>query len=174
MLSLQPSSSKTPPKFTPNILPCSIKHSGPIPIAPRHWNPTPSTPPPNPPDSNASRAPQIVHFRGRKLQGRTIQLPVGYTGVVARKTERVVLPEVRGRGREDEDEEVDEDVDEERSGEMLVETKVMEMVGTFEEVCVWGHEKVPEGEDVYVKGIEEWIGFAEKVSSEGPPIFFLV
>lgn len=35
--------------------------------------------------------------------------------------------------------------------------------GRFEEVVVWGHESVPDDEDAFVKGVEEWIGFAEGV-----------
>lgn len=48
---------------------------------------------------------------------------------------------------------------------MPTEVRVMEQVGSFEEIVVWSHEAVPESEDVYVKGIEEWIGFAESVSA---------
>ena len=41
---------------------------------------------------------------------------------------------------------------------------VLEETGGFDDIMVWGHEALPEGEDPYVKGLEEWIGFAEKVS----------
>lgn len=40
----------------------------------------------------------------------------------------------------------------------------MEEKGAFQEIVVWGHEAVPEEGDVYVKGMKEWIAFAEAVS----------
>lgn len=42
--------------------------------------------------------------------------------------------------------------------------KVLEEAASFEEIVVWGHETVPESDDPYVKGVEEWIAFAEAVS----------
>lgn len=97
-----------------------------------------------------------------------MQLPKGYCGVVARKMKTSqtqaqmagkMMQMQREVGAEIEDEE------EEEEGES-VETREMEVEGTFEKVVVWGHEAVPEDEDVYVKGMEEWIGFAEGVSSD--------
>ena len=44
-----------------------------------------------------------------------------------------------------------------------VEVKLMETKARFEEVVIWGHEQVPEDDDVYVRGVEEWVGFAEAV-----------
>lgn len=36
--------------------------------------------------------------------------------------------------------------------------------GVFDEFVVWGHESVADASsDAHVRGIEEWIGFAEKV-----------
>jgi ribonuclease H2 subunit C len=43
--------------------------------------------------------------------------------------------------------------------------KAVHELATFDEIVVWGHEVAPDSmEDVYVKGVEEWIGFAEAVS----------
>lgn len=44
-------------------------------------------------------------------------------------------------------------------------TRVLEAVATFDEVIVWGHDQVPAADDTFVKGIEEWIGFAEAINS---------
>lgn len=41
--------------------------------------------------------------------------------------------------------------------------KVLETQGTFDEMVVWGHEFLPAADDSYVKGVEEWIQFAETV-----------
>lgn len=69
------------------------------------------------------------------------------------KTERVLPREPA------EDEDVDGD-----DGEEEEEVKIMEEQAGFGEVMVWGHEVVPEDMvDPYVRGVEEWIGFAEQV-----------
>lgn len=41
--------------------------------------------------------------------------------------------------------------------------KILETQGTFDEMIVWGHEFLPAADDSYVKGVEEWIKFAETV-----------
>lgn len=50
--------------------------------------------------------------------------------------------------------------------------KVLEAQGTFDEVMVWGHEILPAADDTYVKGVEEWVRFAEKVGAS--PTTFIV
>lgn len=148
MLAIQTSPSAK--NLTPNVLPCKIHHNGPIPTPKRYWNPTSSTPPPN---ATASRAEttQTSYLRGRKLLGHSIVLPEGYEGVVLQKTEKA-LPRSRVEKEEEDEEEP-------------VEVKVMEQTGKFDEILVWGHEALPDGEDAYRKGIEEWMGFAQAVSS---------
>lgn len=41
--------------------------------------------------------------------------------------------------------------------------KILEEQVLFDEVVLWGHEGIPNENDPYVKGIEEWISFAETV-----------
>jgi len=41
--------------------------------------------------------------------------------------------------------------------------KILEKQGTFDEFVVWAHEEVPALDDVYVKGVEEWLRLAEVV-----------
>lgn len=43
--------------------------------------------------------------------------------------------------------------------------KILETQGTFEDMMVWGHEHLPAADDVFVKGVEEWVRFAETVCS---------
>ena len=57
----------------------------------------------------------------------------------------------------DEDEDDDEDEKPESVG-------VLDTAATFDELLVWGHELVPTADDPFVKGVEEWIAFAEAVS----------
>ena len=37
-------------------------------------------------------------------------------------------------------------------------------MASFDKIVLWGHESLVEGHDPFVKGVEEWIGFAEAVS----------
>lgn len=41
--------------------------------------------------------------------------------------------------------------------------KILENQGTFDEFVVWKHDEVPGVDDVYVKGVEEWLKLAEVV-----------
>jgi ribonuclease H2 subunit C len=41
--------------------------------------------------------------------------------------------------------------------------KILEAVATFDEFTVWGHDQIPAPDDTLVKGIEEWIAFAESI-----------
>lgn len=42
------------------------------------------------------------------------------------------------------------------------EVKIAERVGEFDEVVVWGHGgEVEAGQDMFVRGMQEWVGFAE-------------
>lgn len=60
--------------------------------------------------------------------------------------------------------EVDEE-DMEKEGD--VEVKIMEQVGSFDEVLVWGHGgKVDQSQDVYARGLGEWIEWAECMHGE--------
>lgn len=63
---------------------------------------------------------------------------------------------------EEEDEEEEEDQEEDGEGTQTVGT--LEEVAEFEEMIVWDHEAIRSGEDAFVKGMEEWIRFAEVVS----------
>lgn len=42
--------------------------------------------------------------------------------------------------------------------------KILEEKATFDEIVIWGHDELPEKGDIFVKGVEEWIAFAEAVS----------
>lgn len=148
MLSIQTSSNH--PHLTPNILPCKIHHNGPLRTSKTHWNPqtTSTTIDSNKPQAQNDE--QTAYLRGRKLRGKKVKLPEGYEGVILQKTEKR-LPQMKPQDDEEDEEEP-------------VEVRLMEQKGTFDEIIVWGHEMVPDEEDVYRKGIEEWVGFAEAVS----------
>lgn len=86
-------------------------------------------------------------------------MPEGYRGVVVKKADGE-----EGGKRRDEENEENRKKEEELEEEEEEGIKVLEEVATFEELVVWGHEAVPEADDVFVKGVEEWIRFAEAVS----------
>ena len=75
-------------------------------------------------------------------------------GVVAVPTDRVLPPTQRADNQGADDEtEAEEPV------------KILETQGTFDDFVVWGHEAVPAADDTFVKGVEEWLQFAEAVCS---------
>lgn len=41
--------------------------------------------------------------------------------------------------------------------------KLLKEKAQFDEITVWGHDRLPAADDTFVKGIEEWIAFAEAV-----------
>lgn len=96
------------------------------------------------------------------MKGRDTKIPEGYTGAVLSKAdtgngaakETTKEHERDGGELEEEDEE----------GEGLEKAQALEEVASFDKVMFWGHESVVEGDDPFVKGVEEWIGFAEAVS----------
>lgn len=57
-----------------------------------------------------------------------------------------------------------ETIEEDEEVEVEPDVKVMEEQSQFNEIMIWGHESLPEDTaDPYMKGIEEWISFAEQV-----------
>ncbi|KAI9724056.1 MAG: hypothetical protein M1812_000774 [Candelaria pacifica] len=155
-------------KCIPNVLPCRIDHNGPVNASERYWAPT-----------KEDDGKEISYFRGRKLYGKSVKTPEGYrgkgptaaigqrltsVGIVATTTE-TKLPENSNRdkisdvsNRDVRMSEDDEDGDEAESEA----AKILEENAAFDEIVVWGHEAVPETEsDPYIKGMDEWISFAE-------------
>ncbi|KAF8545393.1 hypothetical protein BDD12DRAFT_811615, partial [Trichophaea hybrida] len=49
-----------------NLLPCRINYTGPTNATKNHWSPSPSS--------------STAYFRGRRLVGKDVELPKGYTG----------------------------------------------------------------------------------------------
>jgi ribonuclease H2 subunit C len=90
-----------------------------------------------------------------------VKIPEGYKGVVlsCSTNSSEANDKCSGhRARKDED---DEDV---------IEESIMEEKADFADIMVWGHEASPdEATDPYLRGIQEWIAFAEVVSSLLPP-----
>ena len=101
-----------------------------------------------------------AYFRGRKLKGREVGIPEGYAGSVICKDDggKGEGEVIRERGGRDGGELGEGEEEGEGEGEGLEE------VASFDKLVLWGHESLVEGDDMFVKGVEEWIGFAEAVS----------
>lgn len=83
-----------------------------------------------------------------------MKLPAGYKGIVVSSTERI-LPK-----------KITPEIEDEEDTEEAPEVKIMEEQASFDEIMLWGHEALPdEMADPYVRGVEEWIGFAEQIHS---------
>ena len=54
-------------------------------------------------------------------------------------------------------------VDTEEEDEEAEEVKILREAGSFDSVVLWGHETLVEADDALMKGLGEWIGFAEAV-----------
>ncbi|KAF2690469.1 ribonuclease H1 small subunit [Lentithecium fluviatile CBS 122367] len=147
MLAVQ---SPNPQKCTPNLLPARLNHNGPVNDASRYWQPTK--------DENGN---SHAYFRGRHLHGTTLPLPTNYTGAILHMTDKA-LPHTHSQTHTHVDDE------EEEGDDVMVDVKVAEKVGEFEELVVWGHGgEVDRTQDVFVRGVEEWVGFAEAMHGDG-------
>lgn len=137
-----------------SVLPCHISHTGPVDASSRYWRPTADA------DDGLLAT---SYFRGRKLRGRRVAVPEGYEGMVLKKTDRtMVLP--TDIAAEEDDAVEDGDADEARE-EAAEELQIADRVATFKHITIWNHETLPDrDEDVHIKGLTEWISFAEAVS----------
>lgn len=88
-----------------------------------------------------------------------MSVPEGYRGVVVMMEEK----EKKGADLEKGKLRIEEE-DEEEEGEGTQTVGTLKEVAEFEEMIVWDHEAIRSGEDAFVKGMEEWIRFAEVVS----------
>ncbi|KAF4555461.1 Ribonuclease H2 non-catalytic subunit-like protein [Elsinoe fawcettii] len=141
-------SDKSQSKVQPNLLPCKISFNGPVNASSRYWVP----------QDGESTGLKTAYFRGRKLQGKDVALPEGYTGAVLQKTDRTI---VEAPPQQDHDDDVSDDE------EPPKQLKVIEQVGTFDSITVWEHEAVPEsGRDPYLKGVEEWIKLSQAIHDQ--------
>ena len=99
-----------------------------------------------------------AYFRGRKLKGKEVRVPTGYKGVIVKQAKKE-----KDTRKDTEKKDVRDGEDNEEKAEE--EFSMMQDLGSFDKVMLWGHESTVESEDPFVKGMEEWIGFAEAVSS---------
>ena len=104
-----------------------------------------------------------AYFRGRKLKGREVKVPGGYIGSIVRREEGEKEREEGSRNEQKRDG-AELEVEEEEEEEEGDEVQELNEVASFDKIVLWGHESLVEGDDPFVKGVEEWVGFAEAVS----------
>lgn len=97
------------------------------------------------------------------MKGKDAKIPEGYTGVILSKANagNEVAEETTKQMERDGGELGGEEGEE---GGGFEEAQALEEVASFDKIVLWGHESLVEGDDPFVKGVEEWIGFAEAVS----------
>ncbi|KAI0432069.1 ribonuclease H2, subunit C [Xylaria sp. FL1042] len=132
-----------------NLLPCRIHHDGDVNPSSTFWNP-----------AETQDGLPTAYFRGRKLHGKAVKLPEGYYGVVVEKTD------AKPQASSTEQEPTDEDVEVIENPEGQLEVGAMKGKAAFDELTIWGHESASDSTaDPYVRGMEEWIAFAEEIHS---------
>lgn len=134
-----------------NILPCKIHRNGPSKVTKRFWSPTV--------EEDGSKT---AYFRGRKLRGRQVKLPKSYHGLAVIKTDQV-LPETVKQPQEAALGQFADDEDAAENDAQAEPVKILKEAANFDMITVWGHDRLPAVDDNFVKGIEEWIAFAEAI-----------
>ncbi len=89
-------------------------------------------------------------------------MPANYTGAILQVTDKQLpqsqsQPQTRAEnGEEDEDMTTENET-----------VNIAEQIGEFDEIVVWGHGGEVDGDqDMYVRGLTEWVGFAESIHVE--------
>lgn len=93
--------------------------------------------------------------------GREVDVPKGYNGVVVVVKQAKMEPGVQDGKRMTKPAAGD--------GEQSLkndEPKTVEQVGQFDKLVVWQHEAVVDGDDVFVKGVDEMFKLAESVRNQ--------
>lgn len=134
------SKKETPDFCIVNILPCRINHDGITKVTKRHWV-----------ASSEADGTKTAHFRGRRLRGRRIALPDQYRGIVLKATNKIIIEPSPMVSEEDEESEMPDPI------------KIVDEVSSIQDMVIWGHDQVPASDNTFVRGVEEWITFAEAI-----------
>lgn len=157
-ISLTHSKAASQSEFSPCILPCHIKYSGPAPVSDFFA--------PSLIDSDSANETWEAYFRGRRLIGKAIDVPRAYRAVVYDTSKppavRVVIDQARAppsHNKQGGQDELDEDEVEEVT-EWTEKTR-------FNRLLVFGNGgPVDEERDATVKGIREWIDLANVIHGQ--------
>ncbi|KAI1373250.1 ribonuclease H1 small subunit [Hypoxylon crocopeplum] len=141
------SQDSTQKKAQVHLLPCRINHDGNVNPTDAYWSP-----------SEDQDKTKTAYLRGRKLYGKAVDLPQGYYGSVVEKSEP--------KKPEKSTDEMVDDVELLEESDDQLEIGAMQGKAIFDEFMIWGHESLANSsEDPYLRGMEEWISFAEQIHS---------
>lgn len=87
-----------------------------------------------------------------------MEVPKGYRGIIVQEAGK------EKTASKNTEKEILEGEQEQEQGEVTV----LDEIGSFEEVVIWNHESMVDGDDAFVKGLGEWISFADAVSYAFP------
>ncbi|CAK7211235.1 hypothetical protein SEUCBS140593_001105 [Sporothrix eucalyptigena] len=143
------------PHATPNLLPCRVHHSGPIPQTDAFWQPQ---------EKNGQTT---AYFRGRKLHGQAVKLPADYRGVIGvRRDSPREQARANNTSAPEEIVDVDATAAEQEAQRQRLDTGELDVLAEFDEVVVWGHQSTADAStDAYVRSMEEWVALSEKIHS---------
>lgn len=104
-----------------------------------------------------------------ELERLTIDQPSHSAGVIVKPTEELLAqPSTKPQYMAlDDDEDIQIRDEEDEPPEPV---KVLDELSSFDEVVVWGHDQLPALDDPFVKGVEEWIAFAEALHWSKAPV----
>lgn len=94
-----------------------------------------------------------AYFKGRKLKGKEVKVPEGFKGTIVKRVET----------KEQSEKELERQEEDENGVEEKEEVEVLNAIGSFDDIVLWGHDTAPPEDDAFVKGMGEWIRFAEAV-----------
>ena len=94
------------------------------------------------------------------MLGNKIKLPTGYEGLVIKNAET----DSEAVRKMEQQRTQDGGCDEESEGNEEQE-RTLETIGQFDAIMLWGHEGTITENDAFVRGVQEWITFAETVRS---------
>ena len=96
------------------------------------------------------------------MKGQEVEVPQGYRGVIVKEAgkEKTAFQKSEDEGYEKQGEAGREEEQE--------DTTVLNEIGSFDNLFLWNHESMITEDDAFVKGLSEWIGFAEAVSHAFP------
>lgn len=98
-----------------------------------------------------------------------MQANITTPGVATKATETFLSPQPQPSRDKTGAEDSSSDTDEDDADDKPEPVKILQSTATFSEVIVWGHDMLPAADDPFVKGIEEWVAFAEATHAEPAP-----
>jgi ribonuclease H2 subunit C len=185
MLAIQ-RSTKTAEGCTLNILPCRIHHTGPTKVTKRYWAPldgkgqqtkrslrhlssltllqiilrlrTFEEGSSKATSSSCQRLRLVCPFLVRTQEHHA---NCRFPGMMVKTTGRLLQQSRPVKTADNEDEDSDDDV--QALDDIPEPVKILESTAEFKEVVIWGHDNIPGTHDAFVKGLEEWLAFANTI-----------